>query len=153
MVTTAEIMATAVDAARVGVVNVLRAEANASDADMSGTEVLEQLSDSTLDRAVEVVSHYAGPAYGRVQLDHDVDQLANLDMVESLKPALEVFTEVGKIQLLRATLFVVTADDTIDAIPYGAAAEFGLALGLTPEHVRAILQRYLDDHMPTINLV
>jgi len=107
---------------------------------------------TALERAVDVVSHYAGPSYGMAQLQHDLVQLAEVDMVEAVLPSVEFFTEAGKIQLLRGCLFVAIADGTIDAVPYGAAAEFGMALCLTPEHVRSVMQRFLDEHMPVVDL-
>ena len=139
MASTAEIMATTVDSARAGVVTVLRSHPH-----------LE--TEAALGRAVEVVSHYAGPAYGRFELEADMASMRAEDLHNFIAPSLEYFTDAGRVSLLRGCLHVGCADGAISPSAYQAALDVAAGLAIEESMAKRVIQGFLDTQEPTVDL-
>lgn len=132
-------MATTVDSARAGVVTILRSHPHLE------TEAARH-------RAVEVVSHYAGPTYGRFELEADMASLRTEDLHRQLAPSLEYFTDAGRVSLLRGCLHVGCADGAISPSAFSAALDVAAGLGIEEASARRIIQGFLDTQAPAIDL-
>lgn len=89
--------------------------------------------------AMEVVRGYV-PEYDAAMLEVDLVSAANAPLAARLAFLANALNEHGKEQVLTATATVMTADGVIDDRDRAAVESIGTSLGMSPAHVRGVIE-------------
>ena len=97
------------------------------------------------DAALEVMRNFADTPYTRQNLDEDLAKLQPSSLEDEMQNVAGALSAEGKERLLAACLAIAAADGSIDPSEVKEIERAGLALGMSPAHIRGVLADALAD--------
>lgn len=129
--TSAQIMDNLANAARQAIVSIITADG--------------VIDDDEIDVALQVMKTYADTPYTRQHLDDDLASLKGGDLATGLRSVAGTLNDHGKESLLTACLRIAASDGSIDESELVEIRKAGTALGMSPAHIRGVVDHAKED--------
>ncbi len=128
--TAAEMMDNLANAMRQAVVSLITADGVVDEAEKdAGFEVMQRFTDTT---------------YTRADLNDDIKDLKHGDLARQLESVAGMLNDHGKESLIAGCLEIAAADGSIDESELEEVRRAGLALGMSPAHLRGVITHAKD---------
>lgn len=89
--------------------------------------------------ALEVMEQFSDTPYLEQHLDHDLATLQGAKLADEMSGVAGMLNEHGKERLLEACMRIAAADGSIDETEIAELTRAGVALGMSPAHIKGVI--------------